>query len=91
MCWSPNAGFSESGLLEGFKHDEINHAFHVNRETPGHMTRDLLPGWQERGSRHFVFISSISEIATMLRAPEYAATKFRLRGFTLKFARILVW
>jgi short-subunit dehydrogenase len=47
------------------------------------MTRELLPRWQERGSGHFVFVSSISGFAAMPRASLYAATKFGLRGFAL--------
>jgi len=47
------------------------------------MTRELLPRWQERGSGHFVFISSISGFVSSPRASLYAATKFGLRGFAL--------
>ncbi|MGH3561154.1 MAG: SDR family NAD(P)-dependent oxidoreductase, partial [Mycobacterium sp.] len=39
--------------------------------------------WQERGSGHFVFISSISGFAATSRMSVYAATKFGLRGFAL--------
>src|SRR5439155_18428206 len=42
-----------------------------------------LPRWQERGSGHFVFISSISGFASTPRASLYAATKFGVRGFAL--------
>ena len=47
------------------------------------MARELLPAWQQRGSGHFVFVSSISGFVTTPRASLYAATKFGLRGFAL--------
>jgi short-subunit dehydrogenase len=78
-----NAALPASGRLEGFSQDEISRAFRVNLESPVRMTRELLPGWQERGSGHFVFISSISGFVSMPRASLYAATKFGLRGFAL--------
>lgn len=78
-----NAGLPGAGRLEGFNQDEIGRALRVNLEAPIRMTRELLPGWQERGSGHFVFISSISGFAATPRASVYAATKFGLRGFAL--------
>ena len=78
-----NAALPASGRLEGFSQDEIGHALHVNLESPVRMTRELLPRWQERGSGHFVFVSSISGFASTPRASLYAATKFGLRGFAL--------
>ena len=78
-----NAALPASGRLEGFSQDEIGRALCVNLESPVRMTRELLPHWQERGSGHFVFISSISGFASTPRASLYAATKFGLRGFAL--------
>jgi short-subunit dehydrogenase len=78
-----NAGLPASGRLDDFSQDEIGRALRVNLEAPVRMTRELLPGWQERGSGHFVFISSISGFASTPRASLYAATKFGLRGFAL--------
>ncbi len=78
-----NAGLPASGRLEGFSQDEIGRALRVNLEAPVRMTRELLPGWQQRRSGHFVFISSISGYASTPRASLYAATKFGLRGFAL--------
>jgi short-subunit dehydrogenase len=78
-----NAGLPASGRLEGFSQDEIGRALRVNLESPVRMTRELLPGWQERGSGHVVFISSIVGFTSMPRASLYAATKFGLRGFAL--------
>jgi short-subunit dehydrogenase len=78
-----NAGLPASGRLDSFSQDEIGRALRVNLEAPVRMTRELLPGWRQRGSGHFVFISSISGFATMPRASLYAATKFGLRGFAL--------
>ena len=78
-----NAALPASGSLEGFSQDEIGHALRVNLESPVRMTRELLPHWLQRGSGHFVFISSISGFASTPRASLYAATKFGLRGFAL--------
>jgi short-subunit dehydrogenase len=78
-----NAALPASGRLEEFRQDEIGRALRVNLEAPVRMTRELLPRWRERGSGHFVFISSISGFASMPRASLYAATKFGVRGFAL--------
>ena len=78
-----NAGLPASGRLDSFSQDEIARAFRVNLESPVRMTRELLPGWQQRGSGHFLFVSSISGFAATPRASLYAATKFGLRGFAL--------
>jgi short-subunit dehydrogenase len=78
-----NAGLPASGRLDGFSQEQIGRALRVNLESPVRMARELLPGWQERGSGHFVFISSISGFVSTPRASLYAATKFGLRGFAL--------
>ena len=78
-----NAGLPASGRLESFSQNEIGRALRVNLEAPVRMTRELLPRWHERGSGHFVYISSISGYASAPRASVYAATKFGLRGFAL--------
>lgn len=78
-----NAALPGSGRLDSFSQDEIGRALRVNLESPVRMTRELLPGWQERGSGHFVFISSMSGFVALPRSSIYAATKFGLRGFAL--------
>jgi short-subunit dehydrogenase len=78
-----NAGLPASGRLDGFSQEEIGRALRVNLESPVRMARELLSAWQERGSGHFVFISSISGFISTPRASLYAATKFGLRGFAL--------
>ncbi len=78
-----NAGLPASGRLDGFSQEEIGRALRVNLESPVRMARELLPGWQQRGSGHFVFVSSISGFVATPRASLYAATKFGLRGFAL--------
>lgn len=78
-----NAALPGSGRLESFSQDEIGRALRVNLDAPVRMARDLLPGWQKRGSGHFVFISSLSGVAPLPRSSIYAATKFGLRGFAL--------
>jgi short-subunit dehydrogenase len=78
-----NAALPASGRLDGFSQEEIGRALRVNLESPVRMTRELLSSWQERGSGHFVFVSSISGFVSTPRASLYAATKFGLRGFAL--------
>lgn len=78
-----NAALPASGRLEGFSQEDIGRALRVNLESPVRMTRELLPRWQQRGSGHFVFVSSIAGFAVNPRMPVYAATKFGLRGFAL--------
>jgi short-subunit dehydrogenase len=78
-----NAGLPASGQLGSFTQEQIGRALRVNLESPVRMTRELLPHWQERGSGHFVFMSSISGFASTPGASVYAATKFGLRGFAL--------
>jgi short-subunit dehydrogenase len=69
--------------LRTFSQDEVGRALRVNLESPVRMTLALLPGWQRRGSGHFVFISSMSGFASLPRSSIYGATKFGLRGFGL--------
>lgn len=78
-----NAALPASGRLEAFSQDELGRALRVNLESPVRITRELLPHWQQRGSGHFVFISSIAGFAANARMSLYAATKFGLRGFAL--------
>jgi short-subunit dehydrogenase len=78
-----NAGLPGSGRLDSFSQDEIGRALRVNLESPARMTRELLPGWQQRGRGHFVFVSSLSGFVSMPRSSVYAMTKFGLRGFAL--------
>src|ERR1700752_1630341 len=78
-----NAGLPASGRLDGFSQEEIGRALRVNLESPVRMARQLLPTWQQHGSGHFVFVSSISGFVSTPRASLYAATKFGLRGFAL--------
>lgn len=78
-----NAGLAASGMLDSFSHREIDQTLRVNLESAIHMTRELLPYWQGRGSGHLVFISSISGFISTSRLSLYATTKYGLRGFAL--------
>jgi short-subunit dehydrogenase len=78
-----NAALPASGRLDSFSQDQIGRALRVNLESPVRMTAALLPGWQQRGSGHFVFVSSMSGFVSLPRSSMYAATKFGLRGFAL--------
>ncbi|MGH9114929.1 MAG: SDR family NAD(P)-dependent oxidoreductase [Acidimicrobiales bacterium] len=76
-----NAAVPASGELDGWRQDQIDRALEVNLASPIAMTRCLLPGFLERGSGHFVYISSLAGRAAAKGAPLYSATKFGLRGF----------
>lgn len=78
-----NAGLPASGQIESFTQEEIGRALRVNLESPVRMARELVPRFEQRGSGHLVFVSSISGKAATARASLYAATKFGLRGFAL--------
>jgi short-subunit dehydrogenase len=78
-----NAGLPASGRLDGFSQQEIGRALRVNLEAPIRMTRELLPAARERGTGHFVYLSSLSGKAATPRSSLYSATKFGLRGFAL--------
>ena len=78
-----NAALPASGKLDGFTATEVQRALRVNLEAPVLMAHALLPTWLERGSGHFVFISSLNGKVATARSSLYSATKFGLRGFSL--------
>jgi len=78
-----NAGLPGTGKLDDFSHEELGRVLRVNLEAPIRLTRELVPGMQERGSGHLVFVASLSGKAASPRASLYSATKFGLRGFAL--------
>jgi short-subunit dehydrogenase len=78
-----NAALPASGKLDRYTAGEIHRALRVNLEAPVLMTHALLPAWLERGSGHFVFISSLNGKVATARSSLYSATKFGLRGFSL--------
>lgn len=78
-----NAGLPGTGRLDDFTQEELGRVLRVNLEAPIRLTRELVPGMQERGSGHLVFVSSLAGKAISPRASLYSATKFGLRGFAL--------
>jgi short-subunit dehydrogenase len=78
-----NAALPASGELTAYSQHEIDRALRVNLESPIHMTRALLPRWQQRNSGHFAFVTSMAGFSVMPRGSLYAATKYGLRGFAL--------
>jgi short-subunit dehydrogenase len=78
-----NAGLHGSGKLDKINQDEIERTLRVNLEAPILLARELLPGMQERGRGHLVFIASLAAKAPSPRSGLYNATKFGLRGFAL--------
>jgi short-subunit dehydrogenase len=78
-----NAALPASGKLDGYTEQQILRALRVNLEAPVLMTHALLPGWLERGSGHFVYISSLNGKVATARSSLYSATKFGIRGFAL--------
>jgi short-subunit dehydrogenase len=76
-----NAGLPATGKLDSFTAEEIDRALRVNLEAPIQMTRQLIPSFTERGSGHFVYLSSIMGKTAMASSSLYCSTKFGLRGF----------
>jgi short-subunit dehydrogenase len=76
-----NAGLPGSGDLASFSPEHIDRAIDVNLRAPMQLTRALLPGMLERGSGHFVFVSSLAGKVPAAGSTVYSATKFGLRGF----------
>lgn len=76
-----NAALPASGELQDWEQEQIDRALEVNLANPIAMTRALLPGFLERGSGHFVYISSLSGKVASRGAPLYSGTKYGLRGF----------
>jgi len=78
-----NAGLPGAGLLTDFSAEQVGRALRVNLEAPMLMAQALYPAMVERGSGHFVFVSSLSGKVASPRSSIYNATKFGLRGFAL--------
>jgi NADP-dependent 3-hydroxy acid dehydrogenase YdfG len=76
-----NAGVPASGDLQDWTQDQIDRALEVNLASPIAVTRALLPHFRERGSGHFVYVSSLQGKVATRDASLYCATKFGLRGF----------
>jgi short-subunit dehydrogenase len=76
-----NAALPASGDLGDWEQHQIDRVLEVNLANPIAMTRALLPRFRERGSGHFVYVSSLSGKVASKGASLYSATKFGLRGF----------
>ena len=76
-----NAAMPGSGRLETFTEEQIDRVLDVNLRAPIVLSRLYVPAMRERGSGHFVFMSSLSGRAPVAGGSLYAATKFGLRGF----------
>ena len=66
-----NAALPGSGELRTWDQGQIDTVLEINLAGPIAMTRALLPGFLERRSGHFVFISSL---AAMVGPPAIVAT-----------------
>ena len=84
-----NAGLPGTGRLEELNPGEITRVLHVNLEAPIRASRALLPPMLERGSGHFVYVSSLAGKAPSPRSSMYNASKFGLRGFALAYRQDL--
>jgi short-subunit dehydrogenase len=76
-----NAGLPGSGELTDYTGEQVDRALDVNLRAPMQLARLLVPGMQERGAGHLVFVSSLAGKVPTGGASVYAATKFGLRGF----------
>ena len=76
-----NAGLPGSGRLRTYTDDQIERVLQVNLHSPIILTHALAPHMVDRGSGHFVFMSSLSGKTATAGSSLYNATKFGLRGF----------
>jgi uncharacterized protein len=76
-----NAALPGSGFVTDYSPEEIDRAVDVNLRAPMQLARGLVPGMQERGGGHLVFVSSISGKVALGGSAIYSATKFGLRAF----------
>ena len=76
-----NAALPATGDLGEWEQAQIDRVLEVNLANPIAMTRALLPAFRQRGSGHFVYVSSLSGKVASMGASLYSATKFGLRGF----------
>jgi short-subunit dehydrogenase len=76
-----NAALPASGDLGDWEQDQIDRVLEINLANPIAMTRALLPRFRQRGSGHFLYVSSLSGKVPSKGASLYSATKFGLRGF----------
>lgn len=84
-----NAGLPGTGRINQRTTADITRVLRVNLENPVRTTHALLPGMLERGSGHFVYISSLAGKTASPRSSMYNASKFGLRGFALAFRQDL--
>ena len=84
-----NAGLPGTGRIEDLSSEDIARLLNVNLESPIRATHALLPGMLERGSGHFVYVSSLAGKTPSPRSAMYNASKFGLRGFALAFRQDL--
>src|SRR3954464_6766314 len=74
-----NAGLPASGEVGSFTQEQLDRALDVNLRAPMQLTHALLPGMLERGSGHFVYVSSLSGKVPAAGSSVYSARKLRLR------------
>jgi short-subunit dehydrogenase len=84
-----NAGLPGTGRIEALTPEGITRVLHVNLESPIRTTRALLEPMLERGTGHFVYVSSLAGKTPTPRSAMYNASKFGLRGFALAFRQDL--
>ena len=83
------AGVVEPGPLHTMPLGAIRRQFDVNAMGTVLVTKTILPTFLERGSGHFVHLSSLGGIVPMPNEAVYSATKFAVRGFCLAAAQEL--
>lgn len=78
-----NAGLAFLGHYEDIPRDKMQLQMRVMLTAPMELTHLFLPDFLQRGSGHFVFISSVAGFVATALGSSYSAAKFGLRGFAM--------
>ncbi|MCR5153454.1 MAG: SDR family oxidoreductase [Lachnospiraceae bacterium] len=76
-----SAGVGYYGLHENLEEDNIKELVNVNLLSPLLLTNKLLSGMKQRGSGHFIFLSSVTAERVNPHGAAYGATKAALSSF----------
>jgi len=77
-----NAGYGHFGMIEEVTEDEIRAQLETNVLGALWVTQAALPYLRERGSGHFLQVSSIGGVSAFMNTGAYHASKWALEGFS---------
>jgi NAD(P)-dependent dehydrogenase (short-subunit alcohol dehydrogenase family) len=77
-----NAGFGYVGAIEELTDDQLHEQLDVNLHGVINVTRAALPQLRKQRAGHFVQMSSLNGIESLVGAGYYCASKFAIEGFS---------